>query len=63
MEKRVRNAVNNQLSQQLGMQLVDVAQADVLVNYHASVDKELEVDSFNVGYGARWARLTHRETP
>ena len=41
MEKRVRNAVNNQLSQQLGMQLVDVAQADVLVNYHASVDKEL----------------------
>ncbi|ATD03410.1 hypothetical protein PTE01_04240 [Pseudoalteromonas tetraodonis GFC] len=54
MEKRVRNAVNNQLSQQLGMQLVDVAQADVLVNYHASVDKELEVDSFNVGYGARW---------
>ncbi|MDX1728419.1 MAG: DUF4136 domain-containing protein [Pseudoalteromonas tetraodonis] len=54
MEKRVRNAVNNQLSQQLGMQLVDVAQADVLINYHASVDKELEVDTFNVGYGARW---------
>ncbi|WP_286939011.1 DUF4136 domain-containing protein, partial [Pseudoalteromonas sp. UBA6540] len=54
MEKRVRTAVNKELSQTLGMSLVDPAQADVLVNYHASVDKELEVDSFNVGYGARW---------
>jgi hypothetical protein len=54
MEKRVRNAVNNQLSQQLGMTAADATQADVLVNYHASVDKELEVDTLNVGYGARW---------
>ena len=54
MEKRVRTAVNKELSQTLGMSLVDAAQADVLVNYHASVDKELEVDSFNVGYGNRW---------
>jgi len=54
MEKRVRTAVNKELSQTLGMSLVDAAQADVLVNYHASVDKELEVDTFNVGYGARW---------
>ncbi|MGO2563293.1 MAG: DUF4136 domain-containing protein, partial [Pseudoalteromonas nigrifaciens] len=28
---------------------------DVLVNYHASVDKELDVSSFNIGYGARWS--------
>lgn len=54
MEKRVRSAVNSELSNSLGMKMVDPATADVLVNYHASVDKELEVDTFNVGYGARW---------
>ena len=30
------------------------AQADVLINYHASVDTKIDVDTFNVGYGARW---------
>ena len=54
MEKRVRTAVNNELTNTLGMTLVNAAQADVLVNYHASVDKELEVDTFNTGYSNRW---------
>ncbi|MFT7318432.1 MAG: hypothetical protein ACI8ZA_002562 [Gammaproteobacteria bacterium] len=54
MEKRVRTAVNAELSQTLGMSLVDAANADVLVNYHASVDKELEVDTFNVNYRPHW---------
>lgn len=53
MEKRVREAVNNELQKQ-NMQLVDVAQADVLINYHASVDTKIDVDTVNIGYGARW---------
>lgn len=53
MEKRVREAVNNELQKQ-NMQLVDVAQADVLINYHASVDTKIDIDTVNVGYGARW---------
>lgn len=53
MEKRVRKAVNTQLKAQ-GMSLVDESTADVLLNYHASVDTEIDVDAFNVGYGARW---------
>ncbi|WP_404339565.1 DUF4136 domain-containing protein [Pseudoalteromonas mariniglutinosa] len=53
MEKRVREAVNNELQRQ-NMQLVDVAQADVLINYHASVDTKIDVDTVNIGYGARW---------
>ncbi len=53
MEKRVREAVNAELEKS-GMKLVDVAQADVLINYHASVDTKIDVDTFNVGYGARW---------
>jgi hypothetical protein len=54
MEKRVRNAINEQLSQQHSMTMVDAAQADILVNYHASVDKELDIDTINTGYNARW---------
>ena len=53
MEKRVREAVNAELEKN-GMKLVDMAQADVLINYHASVDKKIDVDTFNIGYGARW---------
>lgn len=55
MEKRVRSAISSELNQKMGMSLTDSAQADVLVNYHASVDKELDVSSFNIGYGARWS--------
>jgi len=53
MEKRVREAVNAQL-QANGMTPADEASADVLINYHASVDTKVDVDTFNVGYGARW---------
>ncbi|MEH6393908.1 DUF4136 domain-containing protein [Pseudoalteromonas sp.] len=53
MEQRVREAVNTQLQAQ-GMSLVDLSAADVLLNYHASVDTKIDVDTFNVGYGARW---------
>ena len=53
MEQRVREAVNTQLQAQ-GMSLVDESSADVLLNYHASVDTKIDSDTFNVGYGARW---------
>jgi len=53
MEQRVREAVNTQLQAQ-GMSLVDENSADVLLNYHASVDTKIDSDTFNVGYGARW---------
>ncbi|WP_372762365.1 DUF4136 domain-containing protein [Pseudoalteromonas sp.] len=55
MEKRVRSAIISELSQKMGMRLTDPANADVLINYHASVDKELDVSNFSIGYGARWS--------
>ncbi|MEJ6535213.1 MULTISPECIES: DUF4136 domain-containing protein [Pseudoalteromonas] len=48
-EKRVREAVNAQLEKN-GMKLVDMAQADVLLNYHASVDTKINVQTMNMGY-------------
>ncbi|MBQ4833212.1 DUF4136 domain-containing protein [Pseudoalteromonas sp. MMG010] len=54
MEKRVRNAIYTQLTEQHNMTMVDATQADVLINYHASVDKELDIDTINTGYHARW---------
>jgi hypothetical protein len=59
MEKRVRDSVTANLSQ-LGFTLVAPEQADVLVNYHASVETKIDVDtvSYNAGlghaYSARW---------
>ncbi|MEI5638824.1 MULTISPECIES: DUF4136 domain-containing protein [unclassified Pseudoalteromonas] len=53
MEKRIRNAIKNQMSQQ-GFTLTDAASADLLVNYHASVDTKIESDSLHTSYGARW---------
>jgi len=52
-EKRVQDAVTDKLQQQ-GMTLVPAAEADVLINYHASVDTKMDVDTFNTGYGAHW---------
>ena len=53
MEQRVREAVNTQLQAQ-GMAMADTSTADVLLNYHASVDTKIDVDTVNVGYSARW---------
>ena len=53
MEKRIRNAIKAQMSQQ-GFTLTDPASADLLVNYHASVDTKIESDSLHTSYGARW---------
>ncbi|NNG42792.1 DUF4136 domain-containing protein [Pseudoalteromonas sp. NEC-BIFX-2020_002] len=53
MEKRVRDAVNTELTN-MGMQLSEITQADVLINYHASVGTKIDVDTFNTGYSARW---------
>lgn len=53
MEKRVRNAINTSLSQQ-GIQLVDEKSADILINYHASVESKLEADTLSASYGVRW---------
>ncbi|MGO2011378.1 MAG: DUF4136 domain-containing protein [Pseudoalteromonas sp.] len=53
MEQRVRDAVNTQLQAQ-GITLTDTNTADVLLNYHASVDTKIDADTFNAGYGARW---------
>ncbi len=53
MERRVQQAVNDELAAK-GMQLVDAAQADVLINYHASVETKVDVDTFSTGYSARW---------
>jgi len=52
-EERVREAVTTQLQNQ-GMELSDITKADVLINYHASVDKKIDVDTFNTSYGSRW---------
>ncbi|QFU05297.1 hypothetical protein FIU82_09790 [Pseudoalteromonas sp. THAF3] len=53
MERRVQQAVNDELRAK-GMELVSLQQADVLINYHASVDTKVDVDTFSTGYGARW---------
>ncbi|WP_105200583.1 MULTISPECIES: DUF4136 domain-containing protein [unclassified Pseudoalteromonas] len=53
MERRVRQAVNDELSAK-GMSMVTADQADVLINYHASVEKKVDVDTFTTGYSARW---------
>ncbi|ATC95243.1 DUF4136 domain-containing protein [Pseudoalteromonas tunicata] len=53
MEQRVQKAVNATLTTQ-GLQQVAIEQADVLINYHASVDSKIEIDTFTTGYNARW---------
>lgn len=50
MDQRVRDAVNNQLTQK-GLSKVDVENADILVNYLTKVDKKINVDTFNTSYG------------
>jgi hypothetical protein len=49
-DQRVRNAVDDSLSQR-GMKKVDRAAADFLVQYYISVDKKLQVDTNSYGYG------------
>lgn len=53
MERRVQQAVAAELAAK-GMQQVEPAQADILINYHASVETKVDVDTIDVGYGARW---------
>ncbi|MFY8350872.1 DUF4136 domain-containing protein [Pseudoalteromonas sp. SSM20] len=59
MEQRVREAVTRELKAK-GFSQVASNQADVLINYHASVEKKIDVDtiSYNAGmghpYSARW---------
>ncbi|MCF2826664.1 DUF4136 domain-containing protein [Pseudoalteromonas sp. L23] len=53
MEKRIRSAIQNEMSKQ-GFTLTDPQSADLLVNYHASVDTKIESDSLHTTYGARW---------
>lgn len=53
MEMRVKAAVNQQLQSQ-GFTLVDNAAADMLVDYHASVDTRIEDDKLSVSYGLGW---------
>ncbi|MBQ4848850.1 DUF4136 domain-containing protein [Pseudoalteromonas sp. MMG012] len=53
MEKRVRNAIIEAMLKH-NIKLVESENADVLVNYHASVDSKIEADSFNTSYSARW---------
>ncbi|WP_440053290.1 DUF4136 domain-containing protein [Pseudoalteromonas sp. T1lg65] len=53
MEKRIRNAISSEMAKQ-GFTLTDANSADVLVNYHASVDTKLEEDEMHISYGARW---------
>lgn len=61
MEQRVRDAVVKSMTQQ-GFKAVETANADVLVNYHASVEKKLDVDTISYSasmgsypYNARWS--------
>ena len=53
MEKRVREAVNADLTQK-GLSMVSIDKADVLINYHASVDKKIDIDTFSTHYSATW---------
>ncbi|CAH9062245.1 hypothetical protein PSECIP111951_02653 [Pseudoalteromonas holothuriae] len=53
MEKRVRTAIKQSLSTQ-GMRMVEADTADVLVNYHASVESKIESSTLNTHYGVRW---------
>ncbi|OHU88148.1 MULTISPECIES: DUF4136 domain-containing protein [Pseudoalteromonas] len=53
MEKRVRNAITQNLSTQ-GITLVAADKADMLVNYHASVERKIEADTLSTSYGVRW---------
>jgi hypothetical protein len=53
MEKRIRNAITDTMLK-YDIKLVDAKNADIFVNYHASVDSKIEVDSFNTSYTARW---------
>lgn len=59
MEKRVRNAVKRELSAK-GFTQVASDQADLLIDYHASVEKKIDTDTisykadFGYPYTARW---------
>ncbi|MFY8272702.1 DUF4136 domain-containing protein [Pseudoalteromonas sp. SSDWG2] len=53
MERRVRQAISDELTAK-GMTFTDAANADILVNYHASVESKVDVDTFSTGYSARW---------
>ena len=54
MEKRVREAVNSDLINK-GLTQVPIEQADILINYHASVDKKMDINTFSAHYDARWS--------
>ena len=49
LHNRVKNAVERELSAQ-GLHKVPANEADVLINYHASVDKKLENDVISTHY-------------
>lgn len=50
MDKRVKSAINDNLTMQ-GFKQVAKDKADVLVNYLTKVDKKINVDTFNTQYG------------
>lgn len=54
MDQRIKNAVIKKL-EDMGLNQINTEQADVLINYHASVNKKVESSTINTGYSARWS--------
>ncbi|MCE9685225.1 DUF4136 domain-containing protein [Shewanella sp. AS16] len=50
MDERVRDAMNAELAMK-GFKQVDMANADVLVNYLTKIDKKIDVDTFSSNFG------------
>jgi hypothetical protein len=50
LDRRVRGAVDAEL-QRKGLARVDKSAAKMLVSYHLGVEKKLDVDTINTGYG------------
>ncbi|MFC3034556.1 DUF4136 domain-containing protein [Pseudoalteromonas fenneropenaei] len=54
MEKRLRSAISSEMGKQ-GFNATEPNQADMLVNYHVSVDKEIVSDTIDTMYTAHWS--------
>lgn len=62
IERRIRNAVDNQLAAQ-GYEKLAAGTPDFLVGYHVALDKKLAVSTMNEYYGVVVGPRWHHSTP
>jgi uncharacterized protein DUF4136 len=56
-DKRIVSAIDSQLAAKGFTKTADGGTADVLVAYHASFDKNLQINGFSSGYGYRFGAM------